>query len=212
MFSHASNPVGYNVGQSFDASNPVGYNWNVTINANLDGLVVNQTAPTGVSLTGPSIYAVFPGDLIFGSSGTFGYWTPIHQTHSHYGQLTQTSRGTVGQAIWVQNYTAPQVMTGNTNLGSYTERLGPVDPVNRVVTMYCVETMQWTGYSLDTATYYGAQQTLQTLGYQFFGSGSGGGQWATTAYGNNYVQGYGGVLYCYNDANGQLLWSFGNGG
>jgi hypothetical protein len=32
------------------------------------------------------------------------------------------------------------------------------------------------------------------------------------AYGNLYVGGYGGVLYCYSMATGELLWTYGNGG
>ena len=38
------------------------------------------------------------------------------------------------------------------------------------------------------------------------------GQNGVDAYGNIYVQGYGGVICCYNTANGNLLWQFGNGG
>ena len=32
------------------------------------------------------------------------------------------------------------------------------------------------------------------------------------AYGNLYSMGYGGILYCYDDQTGKLLWTYGNGG
>lgn len=32
------------------------------------------------------------------------------------------------------------------------------------------------------------------------------------AYGNLYVSGFSGIVYCYDDANGKLLWTYGNGG
>jgi hypothetical protein len=34
----------------------------------------------------------------------------------------------------------------------------------------------------------------------------------TTAYGKFYVDGFGGILYCYDDLTGDLLWTYGNGG
>jgi outer membrane protein assembly factor BamB len=75
------------------------------------------------------------------------------------------------------------------------------------------ETLEWLGYSLDTGTLlWGPTTTVFNQGYQFFGSGLGIGQNAANAYGNIYVTGYGGEVWCYNTANGNLLWQFGNGG
>jgi outer membrane protein assembly factor BamB len=211
----ASNPVGYNIGQSFDASYPVGYSWNVTINANLNGLVINQTASTGVSLTGPSIYAVIPGDIMFGSSGILGTGRQFTQNpFTMWAINLNASKGTVGQAIWVQNYTAPELMTNNPNVGSYTLIFGPVDPTHRVITVSCDETFQWWGYSLDTGTLlWGPTNTnFASDQFQYFAGGGGPGQQAVAAYGNIYVQAYSGVIYCYNTAKGNLLWTWGNGG
>jgi outer membrane protein assembly factor BamB len=75
------------------------------------------------------------------------------------------------------------------------------------------ETMQWTGYSLDNGNLlWGPTTTTFAQAYQFFGSGEGIGQNCVDAYGNLYIQGYGGEVWCYNTANGKLLWQFGNGG
>jgi hypothetical protein len=43
---------------------------------------------------------------------------------------------------------------------------------------------------------------------QYFSSGSGSGQRAVTAYGNIYVQGFGGELFAYSTLDGKLLWKF----
>jgi hypothetical protein len=45
---------------------------------------------------------------------------------------------------------------------------------------------------------------------QFFSSGSGAGQRAVTAYGKIFVQGFGGEIFCYDTADGTLLWKFNN--
>jgi hypothetical protein len=203
------------VGTIIDGSKSTAYEWNMTISANLGGPAINSTDATGVSPGAPTPYAILPGDVLFGTSSSLlssvgAQYTP--NPFTMWALNLNASKGTVGQLMWIQNYTAPQIMTGNTNLGSYTQRLGPVDPTNRVITMYNVETMDWYGYSLDNGNLLWGPTTTEINGYQFFGSGSGGGQWAVDAYGKIYIQGYGGVIYTYDTANGNLLWTFGNGG
>lgn len=140
------------VGRVFDGSQPTAYEWNVTISADLDGLAVTGRPPV-VSLSGPSIYAVLPGDILFGTSsalvsGVGDQFTP--NPYTMWALNLNPSKGSIGQVLWIQNYTAPELMTSNSDIGSYTLRLGPVDPTIRVITMHCVETFQWQGYSLDT--------------------------------------------------------------
>jgi outer membrane protein assembly factor BamB len=192
------------------------YSWNVTISANLDGLVVNSTAATGVSLTGPTINAVIPGDIMFGTSSGLSEAVGPQYTPNPFTMWAlnlNASKGAVGQILWVKNFTAPSIMTGNSNLGSFTQRVVDIDPQTRVITMMIGETMQWLGYSLDTGSLlWGPTTTVFPNGYQFFGSGLGIGQNAICAYGKIYVQGYGGCVWCYDTSNGKLLWTFGNGG
>jgi outer membrane protein assembly factor BamB len=192
------------------------YSWNVTINGNLNGLIINQSATYGVSPGGPTILACYPGDIMMGTSSGLGIsvgpqYTP--NPFTMWGINLNASRGPVGQILWAKNYTAPDLMAGNPNLGSYTERIGPVDSTTRVFTMQIGETFQWLGYSLDTGNLlWGPTTTAFNSGYQYFGGGLGIQQIAVGAYGNIYVQGYGGEIYCYNTATGNLLWQFGNGG
>jgi hypothetical protein len=189
------------------------WTWNVTITANLDGLAVNATSNTGVSITGPSIFAAFPGNLLFGGSGAISAGQYTQNPFTMWAINLNSTTGTIGSLLWLQNYTAPEVMSTNPNLGSFTLKFGPVDPITHVITIECGETFEWYGYNLLTGAYLWGPTTTNFAQdeYQYFGSGGGIGQDACDAYGNIYVQGYGGVIYCYDTANGHLLWTFGNG-
>ena len=90
-----------------------------------------------------------------------------------------------------------------------TLNLGPIDPVNRVWTTTTAEDMQYQGYSLADGSNMWTTD-IATRPMQFFGSGEGGGPRGVTAYGNIYVQGFGGEIFCYNAANGNLVWRFNN--
>jgi hypothetical protein len=223
-------------GQVFNGNIPGDYSWNVTISSDLTGLALNNTAPTGVSIGGPSIYAILPGDIMTGSIGTVTYTTSLVASapviaatgtslaigvedqytpnpYTMWALNLNASVGPIGSLLWIKNYTAPDLIAGNPNLSSDTMRYGPVDPVANVITLNCGETFQWYGYSLTTGNLlWGPTDTPPPSGFQYFGGGQGLGQWATTAYGNFYTQGYGGVIYCYNSETGKLVWTFGNGG
>jgi outer membrane protein assembly factor BamB len=205
------------LGNTFDGSVSTAFDWNVTIDANLDGLRLDSDrGATAVVVGGPTINAVLPGAILFGTSSALTLGPGSQYTPNPYTMWAinlNASRGQIGQVLWVQNYTAPELMAGNNNIGSYTLRFGCVDPTNRVITLECSETMQWYGFSLDSGNpVWGPTTTVFSNDYQFFGSGLGSGQSGIDAYGNIYVQGYGGCVWCYDTSNGDLLWTFGNGG
>jgi hypothetical protein len=108
--------------------------------------------------------------------------------------------GSQGQLSWIQSYAAP---SNNQTLMLATQ---PIDPVTREWTMTYFETGQRAAYSLATGNLvWGPSDRAQT-GFQYYSSREG-----LPAYGNLYVSGYGGVVYCYSMANGTLLWTYGNG-
>jgi len=190
--------TGYNinswrpVGNIINAS--TSYTWNVSISADLTGS------------TAPAIYTILDGDTILGRSSNLAPGVGAKYTDNPYTMWAinlNASKGAVGSLKWAKNYAAP-------DSGNITLRLASLDPINRVWTSNEVETMQWRGYSLDTGSELWGPTTTVFNGVQFFGSGEGGGQRGVTAYGNIYVQGYGGEIHCYNAKDGKLTWVFNN--
>jgi hypothetical protein len=182
---------GYRPVNTVISTTSTAYSWNVTI-------------PTLNGLSAPTITAILPGDVILGQSSgitTGGARMENRGTPNPYTIWAISDKPqSRGQLLWIRNYTAP--------LANITRLIGPVDPINRVWTMTDTETMQWVGFSLDTGDLLWGPTTTPVRDMQFFGSGSGALQKGVTAYGNIYVQGFGGQITCYSTKNGTLLWTY----
>jgi hypothetical protein len=167
------------------------YSWNVSI-------------PDLPGLSAPTIFTVLPGDMILGRSSAIqpsvGQYSVTPNPYTMWAISDRPESR--GQLLWIRNYTAP---TGN-----LTRTLGPVDPINRVWTMNDAETMQWLGYSLDNGAPLWGPTDFDLRDIQCFGSGEGFGQRAVTAYGNIYVQGFGGELFAFSTNDGTMLWKYNN--
>ncbi len=169
------------------------YSWNVTITADL----VGNSAPT--------IVQVLPGDIIVGRSSAVGPGVGDKFTPDPFTLWAISDKeASRGQLLWKQSFPAPS--------GNLTRRLmsTPVDWANRVIVMHDVETMQFLGYSLDTGRLLWGPTNVPQRAYQYYGSGEGGGQRGTLAYGNLYVQGFGGEILAINTLNGNLVWIYNN--
>ena len=86
-----------------------------------------------------------------------------------------------------------------------TRQIIAVDNVARTFVTEDKETLQLTGFSLtDGSQVWTAQASVV--------------EWDTvrrdtlSAYGKLYCAGFDGILYCYDDKTGDLLWTYGNGG
>jgi hypothetical protein len=163
------------IGKTVDAS--AAFSWNVTI-------------PT---LPGPSpaIVKVIPDDIALGTSSSFAgitaWGTPNPWTMWAI-SLDPSSRG---QLLWTKNYNAPP--------GNQTLLQGPVDPTNRVFTMWSRDALTFSGYSMDNGDLLWTSQPEDAWG--FYSTG-----WSV-AYGNLYHSGYG-TIYAYDCANGNVIWNF----
>jgi len=170
----------------------------------------NVTIPDIPNVGGnPSIQAIIPDELLFGSFGDGGDWggldsrstVEVNPGYTLFAlSLDPASRGSL---LWSKDLPSPS------GLSVY---IGPVDTENRVFTTLDKETMQWSGYSLDNGDkLWGPVGNPRAL--QWYSSRSGGSnQMQQAAYGNLYVGGFGGLLYCYDIMTGQLKWTYGNGG
>jgi outer membrane protein assembly factor BamB len=172
------------VGKNVDMSQS--YSWNVTL----------PWLPTGATI----VRAIY-GDILLGMNGslpTIGSWDPYTMW------AISLKPETRGQLLWIKNYAAPA--------GNITLIKGPVDPVNRVFTLYYKETMQWEGYSIDTGELLWGPTESEPAGNYYCSPHLSAGLWEfqTVAYGNLYVGGYSGELRCYDTANGKLKWVYNN--
>ncbi len=154
------------------------------------------------------IVSVFPGDIILGTSTTFpglgGRREGIPaETITMWALNLNPDKGDIGELLWSRDYPS----SGN----FLTRTLGPVDPDARVFTMSDVETFMWFGFDLDTgAPLWGPSGDNDFRAFQYYGGGEGGGQKGFAAYGNLYVQGYGGEMHAYDMTTGNLIWEYNN--
>ena len=126
--------------------------------------------------------------------GTFGARTTVSEGANITAiSLKPTS---VGQILWTK-YFAP--LDGN-----ITTAITNWDVENNVFVLSYRETNQMKGYSLTDGSL--MWTTEPTNDYTYFR------QLETIAYGKIFYSGYGGILYCFDDKTGDLLWTYGNGG
>ena len=211
----------------YDASLPSRYDWNVsipwlnTMGAGTESTVVFSNGTTaiikGYSATGsnpnaanPSsqVYA-FYGDVIICRNGTlpgvgsFGSSYSI-SSYTYFAVNIDASKGALGSVRWWNT------LTPLANLISVLQ--GPAEKTSGVFTESYRETSQWVGYSIATGQkIWGPTESQAPLDYYgYFYPGLAEGQ--VIAPGRLYSGGMAGIIYCYDTTNGDLLWTFGNGG
>ena len=171
-----------------NGSAPNAYSWNVNVVADLTGS------------SAPAIVGIIPGDIILGrSSNVVLTSTPNPNSNPWTMWAISDKPESRGQLLWKKDYAAPA--------GNITRMLAwqPMDPVTRAWTMTDFETNQRSAYNIDDGTLrWGPIGDFP--GFQYYSTREG-----LPAYGNLYVTGYGGIVYCYSMATGTLLWTYGNG-
>jgi len=164
----------------------------------------NVTASWHNGMTGVvSVIGAFYNNVLLGRNGTL----PSLTSSAPYTIWAISLKpDTLGQLLWMQNYNAPS------NNDTVLDR--SVDPTTRVFIEYHTGDMTFYGYNLDTGNLLWGPTADPRGGFDSYG-----GSVATTntgsfteAYGNLYISGYGGWLYCINSATGIVQWTYGNGG
>ncbi len=176
-------------GGTVDGSSASCYDWTVPI---------PTTIPTSLS----PYFAIFD-DVLLGSSrfaGAAGTGTPNPYTLWAI-SLKPDSRGTL---LWMKDYPAPPE--------NVTRFLQVVDPVSRTTIFLDKETFQFSGYSIDDGNKVWETTPTEDMSDFSYFDVTHGATFSSVAYGRLYNSGFGGVLYCYDTQNGDLLWTYGNGG
>jgi hypothetical protein len=183
-----------------DGSNPSLLDWNVSVSS------LNTLTAT------PSIESAFYNDMAIIEAGTMPnagnsfFASPAWTPYTYVGINLNPTSGKIGAQLWKNTVNPP---TGNLTV-SYDGADPTADGGAGVFVEYITETMQFVGYSMSTGSrIWGPSSTEAPL--NFFATGWSG-EGPTLAYGNLYTGGMSGILYCYDLTNGNLLWTFGNGG
>ncbi len=168
---------------SFNATDTRMYDWNVSI-PSLKG-------------QGWTIYRdVIVGDKLLLLQGNLGSGP---RTESFGANITSISIDPdhVGTIQWTKNYAPAD--------GNVTRVLVAVDSIANTFVTEDKETLEFNGFSLTNGDHVWTAETPVV-------------EWDTlrrdtlSAYGNLYAAGYDGIVYCYDDATGDLLWTYGRGG
>jgi hypothetical protein len=184
-----------NVPSILDGSNPLMLDWNFSVPyLNTAGIVTQVGAIYNDRLL------CYSGNLPSMGADFMGPQSDTPYTYFTIGINPSTNLGTI---LWHQTYNPPP--------SNITVLEAGIDPVNRVFVEDYRETGQYVGYSLDTGQrIWGPTPPQVSLDY--YGSPASGSLANAFAYGNMYSSAYGGVLYCYDTKNGNILWTYGNGG
>jgi outer membrane protein assembly factor BamB len=167
---------------TINASTAARYDWNVTLSSLANG-------------TWSIIRHIIPGNVLLLSKGSFG--GPRATGTGVDIAAISLKPNSIGQVLWNKYYpVAPN---------NVTRKLIAVDEEAGTFVFQDKETLQLTGCSLANG------EQLWTLVPDDA-------KWDTmrsvslAAYGNLYVSGFDGVLHCYDMKDGNLLWTYGNGG
>ena len=174
------------------------YDWNVSIPQ-----LNNPGGPTPSVIAGMynNVLLTLNGSLP-ASPGSFtgaGAYTP----YTYMAFNLDPSAGQIGSFKWINTL---QPVPGNV-----TVYYAGVDPTTNVFIEENYETLNWVGYSLLTGQkVWGPTPAMESLDY--YGQTAPNEFCGQLAFGNLYTSAFGGTVYCYNDATGQLEWTYGNGG
>jgi hypothetical protein len=186
--------------QGYAAVSTPAYDWNISL---------STLSTTGWSI-GTAALGAIPliefDKLLLLIQGTFG---------GHPGDFSATvaldpanitaislKPSTLGQVLWTKSY--PQAP------GNNSRQLSAWDPDGAVFTFDDKEDMSHYGYSLNDGSYlWGPSFTYNDSSndWNFLALGQ-----TLMAYGKIYWTGYSGILYCFDEQTGNILWTYGNGG
>jgi hypothetical protein len=180
-----------------DASAESSYDWNISLNL----------GPGSWSVLA-DFYSVFPlaslDNMVLLSQGGFGgkpgdYLGTVSVDGANITAVNlNTTSGTRGHIMWTEHYpTAP---------GNNTRGLMCWDPDAGYWVFWDKESMQLRGYSLADGKEKWVTDEIEGNDWMYLPNQ------VMTAYGKVYWSGYGGVTYTYDITNGNLLWTYGNGG
>lgn len=173
------------------------FDWNVSISWRNQQALNSQT---------PTVIGIIPNDMMLLQNGTLPSQGATFMGSLSFVPYTyfavSLKPATLGQILWMKNYDPPA--------NNITVLLAGFDPVNRVFVEDLRETQTFVGYSMDTGAKLWTTQPQDNFDY--YGSQASGSLTSTFADGKMFSAAYAGIVYCYDTATGNRLWTYGNGG
>ena len=183
------------------------------------------TGPTGALITSITIQGAIQNDMLLcrvgalSSGGIQASPTPSQTPWEWIG----IGLNATGAAYVLPGTGGDTSAVGSVNLGNnlwhnivqpppdnLTEEFEGIDPVSNAFVIEYFETLQFNGFSLLTGQQIWGPTTPQAS-LDYYGSTGPGSLCSAVAYGNSYSCAYAGIVYCYNDATGKILFTYGNG-
>jgi hypothetical protein len=181
--------------------------WNVTLDW-LNTMPKSVNPFTGQISNPVTVVGAVYNDMIIAYNGTLpglatgGFGGTSSTPYTYFAINLNASKGAIGSLLWMKTFDPPA--------RNVSVLMGGIDPVNRVFTEGYKETTQFVGYSMDTGSKLWTTNGQGALDY--YGNPAVPNVPQVLAYGKLYSMAYGGILYCYDTTNGNLLWTYGNGG
>jgi hypothetical protein len=187
-------------GSVFDDSSAQNrFDWNVSVNS---WRATMSAAPTVLNAIYGDYMILRNGSYPSLTGQTNADGTLVNANYTYFKVDINPKSGTFGQALWWRTINVP-----NDRSITY----GGLDPTVGVFAEGIKESRNFIGYSVkDGSTVFGPTPSQTALDY--FGNPIYPYIASQLAYGHLYSYAYGGLLYCYDLTNGDLLWTYGNGG
>ena len=150
----------------------------------------------------PSIVAAFYNNLLLCRNGSYPSLGGAVAPYTYFAVNLNESKGAIGSVLWSSNINPP-----GSNITTIS--FAGADETGYFCESYR-QTQQFVGYSLTNGKQLWVGEPQAALDY--YGSTGSGALSNVVAYGHIYSSCYSGILYCYDMATGEVLWTYGNGG
>jgi hypothetical protein len=203
--SGMSSLIGGTVDASISSGANVRYDWNVS----LPWLTQAASLPTWeAATTGATPHVANYNDMILCHNGSLPsggdpFSAPSSTPYNYFAINLDSSKGSIGSLRWIKTYNAP---AGNISVG-----FGGYDFENHVFLQEYKETSQWVAYDMTTGEKMWGPTEPQAS-FDYYGTPGMEDRIAMIGYGKVYSCMFSGIIYCYDEMTGDLLWTYGNGG
>jgi len=151
----------------------------------------------------PSAVMAFYNDILLCRNGSYPALGDTGAPYTYFAVNLNASKGPIGQVLWWNTVPRPEGGITSISFAGADAKAGYFCESYR-------QTQQFVGFNLRTGAKLWTGEPQAAL--DFYGSPGPGTISNVVAYGRIYSSAYSGIVYCYDMATGDVLWTYGNGG